>query len=252
MKVVAHRGYSGLYPENTMTAFIKAAEAGADEIELDVQLSKDGAVVIIHDESLERVTGKPGWVRDFTLEELRTFDVSVLYRGEFGFNPIPSLDEYFSWVKATSITTNIELKNSLYYYEGLEEKTIELIRKHGLEGRVIFSSFNHGSLFKCKKLAPAIPCGLLVGHADAGNAGLYVKSCGMEYYHPNIATLTRETVENCHANGIELNVWTVNDMAGLLRLETWNCRGIITNYPEVCKVWLARTFKGAYKQEDRS
>ncbi|MDR1901011.1 MAG: glycerophosphodiester phosphodiesterase [Treponema sp.] len=245
MKVVAHRGYSGLYPENTMTAFKKAAEAGADEIELDVQLSKDGAVVVIHDESLKRVTGQTGWVRDFTLEELRGFDASVLYSGEFGFNPIPSLDEYFSWVKTTAITTNIELKNSLYYYEGLEEKTIELVRKHGLEGKVIFSSFNHASLFTCKKLAPAIPCGLLVEHADVGNAGLYAKTCGMEYYHPDITTLTRETVENCRIHGIELNVWTVNDMAGLLRLEAWNCRGVITNYPAVCKVWFTKNAKGA-------
>jgi glycerophosphoryl diester phosphodiesterase len=118
------------------------------------------------------------------------------------------------------------------------------VRKHGLEERVIFSSFNHASLFTCKKLAPAIPCGLLVGHADVGNAGFYAKSCGMEYYHPDIAILTEETVENCHINGIELNVWTVNSMEGLLRLEAWNCRGIITNYPAVCKVWLTKNAGG--------
>jgi glycerophosphoryl diester phosphodiesterase len=104
MKVVAHRGYSGLYPENTMLAFKKAAEAGADEIELDIQLSRDGTVVIIHDESVDRVTGVSGLVRDLSFEELRRLNASAAVYGEqFGFNPIPSLDEYFQWAKTTGI-----------------------------------------------------------------------------------------------------------------------------------------------------
>jgi glycerophosphoryl diester phosphodiesterase len=121
MKIAAHRGYSGLYPENTMLAFKKAAEAGADEIELDVHLAKDGTVVVIHDESVERVSGTKGWVRDFTFEELKKLNVGQAAWGDkFGFNSIPSLDEYFSWVKNTEIVTNIELKNGFFYYDGLE------------------------------------------------------------------------------------------------------------------------------------
>jgi glycerophosphoryl diester phosphodiesterase len=239
MKVVAHRGYSGRYPENTMLAFMKAAEAHADEIELDVHLSRDGKVVIIHDETLDRVAGKQGRVRNFTVEELRSIDASVLYRGKYGFNPIPSLEEYFSWVKGTGITTNIELKNSMVYYEGLEEKTIDLIKKFSLEDKKMFSSFNHASILKCKHLIPSIPCGFLAGHS-AYNAGYYTKSNNVEYYHPDLASLDDETVRNLRQYGIELNVWTVNDMAGLLRLEAWGCRGVITNFPDVCKVWLSR------------
>jgi glycerophosphoryl diester phosphodiesterase len=236
MKVVAHRGYSGLYPENTMLAFQKAAEASTDEIELDVHLTKDGTVVVIHDESVDRVTGRKGLVRDYTFEELRQLDASVLYGGIFGFNPIPSLDEYFSWVRNTGITTNIELKNSVFYYKDLEEKTITLIKKHKLEERIIFSSFNPASLLVCKKLIPSIPCGFL--SSGIGNAGYFVRSNGLEFYHPKIDSLDGEVVNECRANGIELNVWTVNDMAGLLRLEKWGCRGIISNFPDVCRRWL--------------
>jgi glycerophosphoryl diester phosphodiesterase len=239
MKVAAHRGYSGLYPENTMLAFKKAAEAGADEIELDVHLSKDGKVIVIHDETLNRVAEKQGNVRDLTFDELHSIDASVLYKGKYGFNPIPSLEEYFSWVKDTGITTNIELKNGVVYYEGLEEKTVDLIKKFSLEDRIIFSSFNHVSLLTCKKLIPSIPCGFLAG-GELHNAGFYAKSNNIEYFHPEMRSLNDELIENFRQYGIELNVWTVNDMDSLLRLEAWGCRGVITNYPDVCKVWLSR------------
>jgi glycerophosphoryl diester phosphodiesterase len=236
MKVVAHRGYSGLYPENTMLAFRKAAEAGTDEIELDVQLTKDGTVVVIHDESVDRVTGGKGLVRDYTFEELRRLDASALYGGAFGVNPVPSLDEYFSWVRNTGIITNIELKNGVFYYEGLEEKTAALIRKYKLEEQVMFSSFNPVSLLACKRLLSSVPCGFL--SSGIGNAAYFVRSSGLEFYHPGIDSLNDQIIAECKAQGVELNVWTVNDMAGLLRLQRWGCRGIITNFPDVCKTWL--------------
>jgi glycerophosphoryl diester phosphodiesterase len=236
MKVAAHRGYSGLYPENTMLAFRKAAEAGADEIELDVQLTKDGTVVVIHDESVDRVTNGKGFVRDYAFEELKALDASTLHGGAFGFNPVPSLDEYFSWVRNTGITTNIELKNGVFYYEGLEEKTAALIRKHRLEEQVMFSSFNPVSLLACKKLLPQVPCGFLT--TGIGNAAYFVRSSGFEYYHPLIDSLNDRIIAECRARGVELNVWTVNDMAGLLRVQKWGCRGVITNFPGVCKTWI--------------
>jgi glycerophosphoryl diester phosphodiesterase len=236
MKVVAHRGYSGLYPENTMFAFQKAAEAGAGEIELDVQLTKDGTVVVIHDESVDRTTNGKGLVREHTFEELKKLDASARYGGAFGVNPVPSLDEYFSWVRNTGITTNIELKNGVFYYEGLEEKTAALIRKHNLEEQVVFSSFNPVSLLVCKRLLPSVPCGFL--SSGIGNAGYFVQSSGLEFYHPAIDSLNDETIAECRARGVELNVWTVNDMAGLIKLQKWGCRGIITNFPDVCKTWL--------------
>ncbi|QQO08309.1 glycerophosphodiester phosphodiesterase [Breznakiella homolactica] len=238
MKVIAHRGYSGLYPENTMLAFKKAAEAGCDGIEMDVQLSKDGQVVIIHDETVDRVTGSSGLVRELTVHELQKLNASGKFGEQFGFNTIPTLDEYCGWVKNLGIFTNIELKCNQFFYEGLAEETITVVKKHGIEDRVLFSSFNHVSLLDCKKIAPGIPCGILVAGNGIGNAGYYAASHGLEYYHPDIETLTREAVEDCRSRGIKLNVYTVNDMEGLITLKTLGCDGIITNFPDVCKKWL--------------
>jgi glycerophosphoryl diester phosphodiesterase len=239
MKISAHRGYSGRYPENTMLAFEKAAEAGADEIELDIQLSKDGQVVVFHDETLERLTGHREFLRNLSFEELRKLNAAqCVYGDKFGVNPIPSLDEYFEWVKNTEIVTNIELKNGRFYYEGLEEKTIALISTHKLEAQVFFSSFNHTSLLKCKKLNPAIRCGALIHATLVGNAGYYVQSNGLDFFHPDINSLDEEMAQSCAKYGVEINVWTVNDMNGLLKAQSLKCRGIITNFPDVCKAYL--------------
>ena len=96
---IAHRGYSGNYPENTMLAFRKAVEAGADGIELDVQLTRDGEPVILHDEQVDRTTDGTGWVKDLTLAELRKLDASYLYTGQYGFNPVPTLREYCEFIR---------------------------------------------------------------------------------------------------------------------------------------------------------
>ncbi len=184
MKVIAHRGYCGKYPENTMLAFKKAVEAGCDEIELDVQLTKDGKVVVIHDETIDRVTNGSGLVRDYTLEELQKFHAGSVFGDQYGFVNIPSFEEYCQWAAGQKVTTNIELKTGIFYYEELEEKTIEIIRKYGLEEKVMFSSFNPLSLIEAKRIAPEIPCGFLVD-APLGNAGYYCKKYGFEFFHPN-------------------------------------------------------------------
>lgn len=238
MKVYAHRGYSGRYPENTMLAFQKAAETGCDGIELDVQLTKDGNVVVIHDEAVDRTTDGSGLVKDFTLEELKRLDAGAVKGGRFGVCPIPSFEEYCEWVSRQELVTNVEIKTGVYYYEDIEEKTLEIIKKYGLEKKVIFSSFNHLSLERLKALAPDIPCGALLEHAGLGNAGYYCSRYGYAYYHPGIKGLTKETVENCRAHGIGVNVWTVNDMESLENTYEWGCSGIFTNYPGICKSWV--------------
>ena len=113
---MAHRGYSGKYPENTMLAFEEAAKTGADGIELDVQLTKDGQVVVIHDERIDRTTDGSGWVKDYTYEELKKFNAARVKGDQFGFQPIPSFEEYCAWAKNQSLFTNVELKTSIIYY----------------------------------------------------------------------------------------------------------------------------------------
>ena len=239
MKVYAHRGYSGLYPENTMLAFEKAAETGCDGIELDVQLTKDGTVVVIHDETVDRTTWGTGRVLDYTYEELRKLDASRLFGDRYGFCPIPSFEEYCSWAAGQNLVTNIEIKTGVYYYEELEKKTLEIVRKYGLEDRVFYSSFNHMSLVRIKELAPDAFCGALQGR-NLGNAGYYCRQFGFQAYHPGVKDLTEETVKSCRDNGIQVNVWTVNDMGDLEKMEQCGCDGVITNYPSVCKSWADR------------
>ena len=238
MKVYAHRGYSGKYPENTMLAFRKAAETGCDGIEMDVQLTKDGEVVIIHDERIDRTTDGTGFVRDYTLEELRKFNAGAIKGDACGFEPIPTLEEYCRWAKDQNLVTNIEIKSGVYYYAELEEKTLALVRKYGLEKKIIFSSFNHTSIALLRRLAPEIPCGALVEHEGLGNAGYYCEKYDFQYYHPGFKGLDAGTVKNCKEHNIPINVWTVNDMGTLEQLYEWGCEGAISNYPGVCMGWL--------------
>ncbi len=238
MKVYAHRGYSGRYPENTMLAFQKAVETGCYGIEMDVQLTKDGEVVIIHDELIDRTTDGKGAVKSYTLAELKKFNAAAAWNGVHGFCEIPALREYCAWAKDLDIVTNIEIKSGVFYYEELEEKTLALVREYGLEKKVIFSSFNHSSITLLRRLAPDIPCGALVEHEGLGNAGYYCAKYDYQYYHPGFKGLTEEVVENCRENNIPLNVWTVNEMGTLEQLYDWGCEGVISNYPGVCVGWL--------------
>ncbi|MGI5172335.1 glycerophosphodiester phosphodiesterase [Treponema sp. OMZ 840] len=238
MNVIAHRGYSGCYPENTMLAFRKAVEAGCDGIELDVQLTKDGKVVIIHDETVDRTTDGTGNVRDKTLADLRTLNAAHTWGTTFPKEPIPSFEEYCEWAATVPITTNIELKTGVVYYEDIEKKTIDIITKYNLIDRVLFSSFNHCTLISAKKIAPSIPVGALVGEKGLVNAGYYCKKYGFDFYHPSYKTLNEAAVAELEKFGIGFNVWTINDMAELEKMYAWKASGLITNYPAVCRAYL--------------
>ena len=235
--VFAHRGFSAAYPENTILAFRKAIEAGADGIELDVHLTKDDEIVIIHDETVDRTTDASGEVRSFTLEELRHFDAAASKKGTFSFEPIPTLQEYFDLVRDLPLVTNIELKNGIYPYYGLEEKVIRLIHEYHLEDRILLSSFNHNSIAKCRALAPEIPRGFLYD-CWLIDAGGYAKSHGAQYLHPSYYSLNSETVDEIQKKGVGLNVWTVNDPAVMEALAQKNVHGIITNDPVLCRTVL--------------
>ena len=234
----AHRGFSGKYPENTMLAFRKAWEAGADGIELDVQLTKDGQVVIIHDEKLDRTTNGTGNVRDYTLEELRKLDASYIYAGQMGVNPIPTFEEYCAWVAGTDLVTNVELKTGVYPYPDIEEKVWDLLQKYHLENKVIISSFNHFSVLRMKELAPNLKYGLLE-ESWLLNPGAYVASAGVACYHPYHGSLTPETVAEVKSHNIEINTFTVNDEESVKRLHALGIDIVIGNFPDMVKRVLA-------------
>lgn len=234
IKIFAHRGFSGKYPENTLLAFQKAIEVQADGIELDVQLTKDGEIVIIHDESIDRTTNGKGLVVDYTYDQLKEFDASYIYTGKFGFNKIPTLREYFNLIKGTNIITNIELKTGIFEYVGIEEKVFNLIKEFKLEDRVIISSFNHYSVLRMKALAPNIKCGFLT-ETWILNPGKYTKDNCIECYHPHFAILTPDIVKSLKTFGIEINTWTVNKEDEIRDLISKKVDILIGNFPDLTK-----------------
>lgn len=239
MKNFAHRGFSGKYPENTMLAFQKAYEAGADGIELDVQLTKDGELVIIHDEAVDRTTNGTGYVRDYTLAELRDLDASYVYIGKIEKNLIPTFREYCEWVKDKDLVTNIELKTGVFEYLGIEKQVLDMLLEYQLEDKVIISSFNHFSILRMKEMAPQLKYGLL-SEAWIIDAGAYTKSLDVPCYHPIFRNLTPEVVEELKSHNIEINTFTVNTKEDVLDLYEKGIDIVIGNFPDMVKEVLER------------
>lgn len=235
MKMIfAHRGFSGYYPENTMLAFEKAAsDTHADGIELDIQMTKDGELVIMHDETLDRTTNGSGFLKDYTYKELRQLSVGVNFKGFLPRQSIASVEEYCEFIKGTSLITNIELKTSVFEYEGIEAKLLAIVDRYNLQDKVWFSSFNHYTLQRLQRLRPNIKCGLLMD-TWLVNAAQYASSC-------NAATINACSAFCCkpgfpqelHKVGIGLQAWTPNT-AELMR-ELWEngTDVLITNYPDI-------------------
>lgn len=237
---IAHRGFSGKYPENTLLAFEKAIQAGADGAELDVHLTKDNVIVVIHDELINRTTDGDGFVADYTYNELCRFDASASFRGVYGFNKIPTLREYFELVKPVDgFITNIELKTGENEYPGIEKAVYDLIKEYELEDRIIISSFNHFSVMRFKGVASKIKCGYLTGDWIY-DFGEYTQKRGVECVHPRYNSLNSESVAEIKNNNIQINTWTVNTEAEVERLYSLGIDAVISNYPDMVKSVIER------------
>jgi len=173
-----------MYPENTLLAFSKAAEIdGLTGIELDIQLTKDGHIVVCHDEKVDRTTDGSGRVCDYTLSELKKLKIDA---GSGSFERIPTINEVFDLLEGNlkrNLKLNIELKNSVIPYEGMEQKIIDLVYKKGLENRVIYSSFSALSIERIKRIDPKAETGIL----DVKVSDCLYKlkgGCGADALHP--------------------------------------------------------------------
>ncbi|WHZ01665.1 glycerophosphodiester phosphodiesterase [Neobacillus sp. YX16] len=226
-QIFAHRGYSSAFAENTMSAFIAAQKAGADGLELDVQLTKDGEVVVIHDEKLDRTTSGKGFVKNFTFKEIRKLNAN-----KKGVNkePIPSLIEVLEWMQSNQLVCNIELKNNLFPYEGMEEKVIHLVRRFNLSNRIIISSFNHYSIVLSYRSAPEIETAPLFNERIY-MPWVYAQSIRAQGIHPKLASVTDEIIKGAIENGIAVRPYTVNKDTDMERLYKLNCTSIITDDP---------------------
>lgn len=184
MKIWAHRGCSQMYPENTLLAFEKAAALkGLEGIELDIQLTKDGEIVVIHDERVDRTTDGSGYVKDHMLAELKKLKIDA---GENPVQCIPTMEEVFDLLEdrlRAGMKLNIELKNGVYPYPGMEEKIVELVRGRGFEKAVVYSTFYAKSLARLKELDSAAELGMLDGKVSDCLYKLK-GGCGAAALHP--------------------------------------------------------------------
>ena len=232
-EVWAHRGASGYAPENTIPAFELALEQGADAFELDVQLTRDDEVVVIHDETLERTTDGHGWVADHSLEDLRRLDAGHGH-DKFAGTRIPTLAEVFELVRDGDTMVNVELKNSRMAYKGLEERVLDLIARFGLGSRVVLSSFNHYSLRHLVHLGAPNVLGALYSE-PLWKPWQYAGRLGASALHPSLAATRRKVVEKSHEHGLAVNVWTVNEPDDIRRMVGLGVDAVITNYPNLAR-----------------
>ena len=196
-KVWAHRGASAYAPENTLEAFRLGAEQGADGVELDVQLSKDGELVVIHDETIDRVSGGHGYVRDYTLEELRKLQFNKTHP-EYQDVRIPTLGEVYDLLKPLGLEINVEIKTGIYFYPGIEEKLY-----------------------------------LLDGFQDVPG---YAAGLGADALHPALYNLQYDGfLEACRDRKLLLHVWTVDEEKYMRYLVREGIDAIITNKPDVAR-----------------
>jgi glycerophosphoryl diester phosphodiesterase len=233
--VWAHRGASAYAPENTMEAFRLAEKMGADGFELDVHLSLDGELVVTHDENVRRVTGGVDrMIRDMTLQEIQALDVSCGKEGYQGAR-IPTLEEVLTYLKTNALFLNIEIKSGVVLYEGIEKKTVEMVRAFGLADRVIYSSFNHHSLLLARQADPDAKIGLLYSEGMV-DPHLYAQHLHADAIHPHeFALLIPGAAEGCARAGIQMNPWTVDDPDHMRKMLSLGCNALITNVPDIAR-----------------
>ena len=232
--VWAHRGASGYAPENTLAAFQKAVDLGADGVELDIQLTKDDQIVVIHDEMIDRTSDGKGWVKDYTLEELRAFNYNRT-KPEYKHADIPTMREVFELLKPTGLFINIEIKTGVVFYEKIEEKILALAKEMGMEDRVCYSSFNHYTVRRIHELKPDAEVGFLYADGPIDMPSYGVKH-GVNALHPALYNLQYDGfVKECKEKGLKLNVWTVNERPYMEMCCQYGVDAIITNYPDIAK-----------------
>ena len=232
-KVIAHRGASGYAPENTLEAFLLAIEQGADGIELDVQLSRDGIPVVIHDETIDRVTDRTGYVKDYTLQELKELTVLKDRFPQYSQSKIPTLKEVLEAVKSSGIQVNIELKTGIYWYPDIEKKVAEIVEETGMKEKIIYSSFNHYSVQRIKEIVPDAETAYLYSDVIL-NVEDYARKTKVDGLHPAVYHVKMaDFLKGYIESGLNVRVWTVNEEADMKALTEAGVPAGITNYPDV-------------------
>lgn len=231
--IFAHRGASKAAPENTMSAFKKAVELGADGIELDTHLTGDGYLVVTHDDTLGRTCNGTGLVMEHDLKYLRGLDFGGWFSKEFEGEKIPLLSDVFELLSGKDIILNIEIKATPgCFIEGIEDEVAKMIKSYNFTEKTIVSSFNHYVLKNLKRKNPEITVAPLYGGGVFAYIGEYAKLIGAGAIHPYFRSLTPEVIENCREHNIKINSWTIDDDKDIMHAVQMGIDGIITNVPD--------------------
>lgn len=233
--LLAHRGFSGAYPENSPLAFQMAVEqTEADGFESDVHITKDGQLVIFHDDSLERTSNGTGYIKDHTYEELLALDIGAWKSPQFAGQHIWTFGQLLDFCRDTHMLLNMELKNYAVFYEGLEQRVIDEICKRQMQEQVFVSSFNHISMQHFKTLCPDIKTGLLYDKPLL-DMDRYIERSNADHMHPKYLLLQYqpELVALYHSRGMGVNTWTVNDAETMRDMLRRGVDAIISNEPDL-------------------
>ena len=230
--IIAHRGASAVAPENTVSAFLKAVETKADAVELDIRITCDNEIVVIHDSRLDRTTNGHGRVSDFTLEEIKKLDAGSWFHSKFYKEQIPTFSEIIESL-TQKVGINIEIKPSNTQQNIIIRKCVELIQKNKLHKRVLISSFQHRLTQKIKLIDKNILTGIIYSpmiHLGAKPANLVTKYkadafiISKNYLRENIV----RDVQSC---GAIVLVYTVENYDDFRRMSKFGVDGVMTNSP---------------------
>ncbi|SFG20686.1 glycerophosphodiester phosphodiesterase [Sporolactobacillus nakayamae] len=229
--VYAHRGSKSNRPENTLASFEEAMRVGSDGIELDVHLTKDQQVVVMHDEKIDRTTNGKGQIKSYTLEELKRFDAGSWFSPKFKGERVPTLSQVLELLKNYQGVLNIEFKTDRNVYPSIEARVADLVDQYRPLLPVVYSSFNHESLIRLKQIKPNAEIALLLWERLA-DPWRYTEQVGATAQHLWQPTALSETAAQLQNHGIKVRAWTVNQPKNMQLAFEMGLDAIITDHPE--------------------
>jgi glycerophosphoryl diester phosphodiesterase len=246
--IIAHRGASAYYPENTIPSFEGAIAMGADMVELDVQLTSDKEVVVFHDEIISRCTDGRGKIADYTLAQLKKLDAGNWYDKKFKNTRISTLMEVLDICK-NKIAVNIEIKTeavSKMFFGGVEEKCLKIVAQSDMDGHVVFSSFDPRAIMHLKQIDETAAVAVLYENKYYVSKlpSDIIDLVGADAFNCSKSELTKEWMIDVKSQGIPVNIYTVDDVRNLKKFLNMGVSGIFTNKPDILKKVLADTKQG--------
>lgn len=243
--IIAHRGFSAQYPENTLSAIRAAVDAGADMVEIDVQLTKDNAIVVMHDKSVYRTTNGSGLVKDLTLEQIRALDAGSKFDPKFAGERVPTLEEAIDAVHGKAML-NIEVKavDSEGARKHMAQQIANLLNSRNYAYHVQVMAFDADFMKEMRQVAPQVSMALLAisnPFSSKRRQAVNLKMDGLNVLH---STISASEVKDLHQAGLKTHVYTVNRQNSMLKALSKGVDGLITDYPDVAAAVMDVYFNG--------